>query len=85
LKQTIEQDLQQEIDFLIGFDRARQRLNEALDWPGHRLDLFIRVVYQNQGCLSATKRKSHFDWMTDDEIEAAEQVVREEIEFSVSG
>ena len=77
LERTIEHDLQQEIDFLLGFDKAGQRLNAQLDWPGHDLELFIRVVHQNQGTLSRSKRKSHFQWMTDDEIAEAEAIVKE--------
>jgi hypothetical protein len=38
------------------------------DWPAHSLDLFIRVVRQNGGRLSATKRASHFAWLTDEEV-----------------
>ncbi|MFV0275753.1 MAG: Fic family protein [Parahaliea sp.] len=74
-ERTVEQDLQQEIDFLLGFDRARQQLNQLLDWPGHDLDLFIRTVHQNGGQLSATKRKSHFDWMREEEIRSAQAMV----------
>lgn len=76
LERTVEEDLQREIDFLLGFDRAREALNELLDWPDHSLDLFIRVVHQNGGELSKSKRKSHFDWMTDEEVEQAEEEVR---------
>ncbi|MEX2523721.1 MAG: Fic family protein [Gammaproteobacteria bacterium] len=75
LERTVEEDLQREIDFLLGFDRAYRALNGLLDWPGHSLDLFIRLVYQNEGKLSRTKREKHFDWMTDDEISEAEEMV----------
>ena len=77
LERTVEQDLQQEIDFLLGFDKARQQLNQLLDWPNHSLELFIRVVQQNNGELSANKRKSHFDWMTQQEITEAEAMVQQ--------
>jgi hypothetical protein len=72
---TVEEDLPTEIEFLLGFDRARSRLNELYDWPGQSLDLFIRVVHQNDNKLSKTKRGSHFKWMTDDEINTAQVVV----------
>jgi len=76
LERTVEEDLQQEIDFLLGFDRARQKLNQLLDWPNHSLELFIRLVHQNDGKLSRNKRQSHFDWMTEDEVIEAEDVVQ---------
>jgi hypothetical protein len=85
LERTIEHDLQQEIDFLLGFDKAWQRLNALLDWPGHDLELFIRVVQQNEGILSRTKRKSHFDWMTDNEVAEAEAIVADAFAWPASG
>jgi hypothetical protein len=77
LVQTIENDLQEEIDFLVGFGRAQKSLNELLDWPRHSLSLFIRVVHQNEDRLSKAKKESHFDWMTEEEIALAEAGVKE--------
>lgn len=77
LERTVEQDLQTEIDFLLGFDKACQALNQLLDWPDHSLELFVRVVHQNSGQLSKTKQQSHFHWMTPDEIKQAEDLVRQ--------
>ena len=75
LERTVEQDLQQEISFLLGFDKANTALRNTLDWPAHALDLFIQVVHQNGGTLSKTKRQSHFAWMTEAEVRQAEVVV----------
>lgn len=77
LERTVEHDLQKEIAFLLGFDTARSQLGGMLDWPAHSLDLFIRLVHQNGGTLSKTKRDSHFSWMTDDEVKQSEAVVIE--------
>ena len=77
LDRTVTQDLRHEMDFLLGFDRARAALNDLLDWPAHSVDLFIRVVHHNQWRLSATKRKGHFAWMTDDEVTRAETCVQQ--------
>ena len=75
LERTVEEDLQQEINFLLGFDRACQRLNQLLDWPNHSLELFVRVVHQNDDTLSKTKKQSHFSWMTEGEVSEAEATV----------
>lgn len=75
LHRTVTVDLQEEIDFLLGFDRARTALGRMLDWPGHALDLFIRLVHQNDGVLSQGKRKRYFSWMTDEEVREAEVAV----------
>jgi hypothetical protein len=76
LERTVEEDLQMEIDYLLGFDTAYKQLNEEFDWPAHSLELFIRVVEQNGGTLSNKKRQSHFDWMKIDEIKRAELAVQ---------
>lgn len=75
LQRTIETDLDKEISFLIGFDRARDALNSVADWPGQSRDLFINVVQQNGGRLSATKRKSQFPHLDDAEIARYEGIV----------
>lgn len=77
LENTVENDLQQEIAFLLGFDVARAQLNELLDWPAHALDLFVRLVHQNNYELSKTKKQSHFEWMSDDEIDKFQAIVKE--------
>jgi hypothetical protein len=75
LQRTIEHDLDEEISYLLGFDRARDALESIADWPAHSVELFIRLVRQNSGKLSATKRKSHFEWMRDEELARFEGVV----------
>ena len=77
LERTVEEGLQQEINFLLGFDRACQKLNQLLDWPNHSLELFVRVVHQNNDTLSKTKKQSHFSWMTETEVSEAEAIVAE--------
>ncbi len=77
LERTVEHDLEEEIAFLLGFDAARARLGGLLDWPSHSLELFIRLVQENKGALSRTKRQSFFSWMTDDEVRRCEAVVVE--------
>ncbi|HMN44153.1 MAG TPA: Fic family protein [Povalibacter sp.] len=85
LERTIEHDLVQEIAFLLGFDRARRALDAQLDWPPHSLDLFIRVVRQNDFTLSTNKRDAHFAWMTDEEVRMSERTVRESFAAGVGG
>lgn len=76
LERTITHDLQAEIDYLMRFDAAYAALNDMMDWPAHSLELFIRVVHSNAGRLSKSKHRSHFDWLTREEISIAESVVR---------
>ena len=75
LERTVEKDLDEEISFLLGFDRAEGALSALADWPAHSLDTFIRVVRQNEGRLSINKRKSRFEWMTAEELARFEAIV----------
>lgn len=75
LERTVEKDLDEEISFLLGFDRAKGALSALVDWPAHSLDAFIRLVRQNEGRLSINKRKSHFEWMTEEELARFEAIV----------
>ena len=75
LERTVAHDLAEEISFRPCFDRARSRLAGQIDWPPHSLELFIRVVRQNDFKLSATKRTKHFAWMTDDEVSRFPRIV----------
>ena len=77
LQRTIEHDLDQEISFLLGFDKASKALGSEMDWPAHSLSLFIRVVQQNDFKLSKNKRSAHFSWMSDEEVAKSERVVEE--------
>jgi Fic/DOC family len=80
LERTVMHDLREEIDYLIGLDRARERLHDEIDWPGQSLDLFINIVRQGGGKLSQTKRKSQFPLLTDEEIERFVAIVNEAFE-----
>ncbi len=77
LDRTVEEDLETEVNYLLGYDLAFKRLNERFDWPGHTLDTFINVVAQNEWKLSKSKRKAHFDQLADEEIVEFEGVVQE--------
>jgi hypothetical protein len=79
IEQTVMHDLREEIDYLLGLDRARARLRDEIDWPGQSLDLFINIARLGGGELQ-TKRRSQFDWMKDEEIERFVPMVNEAFE-----
>ncbi len=85
LERTITHDLEEEIDYLLGVDRARYRLQDELDWPAQSLDLFINIVRQGGGALSKTKRASHFSWLTDDELARFIPMVNEAFDLAQPG
>jgi len=83
LERTVEKDLDAEISFLLGFDRAQGALSALADWPAHSLDMFIRVVRQNDGRLSVNKQKSHFEWMSQEELARFERIVARAFDFTI--
>lgn len=79
VEQTINRDLQGELEFLVRFDRAWQALQEIVDMPDRKVELFIRLCLANQGRLSERKRRSHFAELEDEEISEMERVVQDVI------
>ena len=73
---TIDTELADELAFLANYDAAKQAIQNTVDMPDRQIDLFIRFCLQNNGRLSARKRASHFDHLTDEEIDAMEQAVQ---------
>jgi Fic family protein len=73
---TIDEELKKELDFLVGYDRAKKALQEIVDMPDRQIDLFIRLCLQNSGRISATKRESIFNALSNEEIERMEAAVR---------
>ena len=75
LGQTIDRELEPELAFLVNYDAAKSAIQDIVDMPDRRIDLFIRSCRQNSGQLSGRKRKSHFAMLSDEEIAAMEQAV----------
>ena len=66
----------EELDFLTRYDSTRQAIQGIVDMPDRLIDLFLQLCLQNNGCLSAGKRESHFGFLTDDELAEMENAVR---------
>jgi hypothetical protein len=77
IQATLENELAPELAFLLQYDTCKQALQNTLDLPDRQIDLFIRFCLQNQGQLSASKRKRHFAELTDAEIAALEAAFAE--------
>ena len=75
IDQTIGTELASELAFLANYDKTKKSIQEIVDIPDRQLDLFIRFCLQNNGRLSAPKRTSHFDFLSDEEIARMEQAV----------
>ncbi|BDY13322.1 cell division protein Fic [Hydrogenimonas cancrithermarum] len=77
VKETIEEELPNELLFLSGYDKAKKALKEIVDMPDRLIDLFIRFTMQNHGKLSKNKRDRYFEKFTDQEIEKMQRTVAE--------
>jgi len=77
IERVIQTDLVAELNFLRNYDAAKAAIQSIVDLPDRLIDLFIRLCLQNNGVLSAAKRKSHFDMLTEDELNGMEKAVRE--------
>jgi Fic family protein len=76
VEQSIDSDLQQEIDFLLRYDAAWRALREIVDMPDRRLELFLNLCIGNQGRLSSSKR-SLFAELSDDEVAQLEAALKD--------
>ena len=76
LEIAIEVELAPELEFLARYDQSKAAMQEIVDMPDRKIDLFIRLCVQNHGKLSASKRESQFAVLSDAEVRAMEQAVQ---------
>ncbi len=76
IKQTINTELTEELSFLADYDQTKKAIQEIVDMPDRQIDQFIRFCLQNNGRLSANKRTNYFNFLSDNEINQMEQIVR---------
>lgn len=74
---TIDEELIEELSFLANYDHTKKAIQEIIDMPDRLIDLFIQLCVQNNGTLSARKRSAHFDFLTQDELTAMEQAIKD--------
>ena len=76
IDKTINEELQQELAFIIQYDTSKRAIQAIIDMPDREIDLFIRFVMQNNGTLSANKRKKYFEFLSNEEVVLMEEAVR---------
>lgn len=74
---TIEEELVQELSFLANYDTTKKAIQDIIDLPDRLIDLFIQLCLQSSGKLSVRKRAAYFDFLTDEELAAMEQAVKD--------
>ena len=73
---TIEEELVEELSFLVNYDKAKKAIQEIIDMPDSQIDLFIKFCLQNNGKLSSRKRSKYFDFLSNIELIAMEKAVQ---------
>lgn len=76
VEQTIDVELAEELDFLANYDKAKEAIQEIVDMPDRKIDLFIQSCVQNNCRLSERKRASHFAFLTDQELRRMEEAIQ---------
>lgn len=76
--EAVDQDVKDEIEFIVVFDRAFDAVRGIVDMPDRRASLLVRLCMQNQGRLPRRKRRL-FPELADDELRAMEAAVRQAV------
>jgi Fic family protein len=76
VRQTIEQDLPNETNFLRNFDTFRAGIEAMIDMPERPLNNLFGFLRQNQGKLSKQARENEFAQLTAEEIAKIEELYR---------
>jgi hypothetical protein len=77
VEETIETDFKRELEFIISYDKIKHNIQNVVDMPDTKIDLFIKMAKQNNGVLASNKRKRHFSMLTDNEITQLENIIAE--------
>jgi Fic family protein len=76
IEETLNKDFKAELRFVQFFDSAMEKTKEIVDMPTNKASLLVRLIRQNNGTLSKSKR-GQFSELADEEIERIEDVVKE--------
>lgn len=80
VKETIEEDIYSEMDFLMKYDETKSAIQKIVDMPDRRLNKLIEYIHNNHGRLSKRKRDK-FEQLTDLEIGKIEKIFQEIFEM----
>ncbi|WP_346658509.1 hypothetical protein [Bradyrhizobium sp. 179] len=77
VRQTIEQDLPNENNFLRSFDAFRAGIGNMIDMPERTLNNLFGFLRQNDGKLSKRAQENDFTQLTRDEVQQIEALYAE--------
>jgi hypothetical protein len=79
VQETVRDEFRGELEFVVRFRDARRAIESIVELPDRLANLFIKICLQNDGRLSAAKRKAYFSKLTDAEVKAMEKAVQEHL------
>jgi Fic/DOC family len=82
IDRVFERDIPQELIEMDRRDRVVKGVRDILDMPDTMVDKFIQFMLQNDGKLSKAKRTKEFSQLTDEEVVAMQDLVRETYEIA---
>ena len=77
VRHTIDKDLPREIEYLRRHDEAIRRIADVVEMPDRLAENLVMYIRENQGKLSAKRRRGEFKKLRDDEVARIEGIVRE--------
>lgn len=77
IEDTIDRIIPTELDFLRKYDQLAWVINEVVSLPNSRVDLLIKLLNQNGGKLSKTKRQRLFEDLAEIDIQIIEDSYQE--------
>jgi Fic family protein len=73
VEDTIDRIIPNEIDYLKKYDKLNVFINNLVVLPNTKIDLLIKLLFQNEGKLSKNKRQKEFEELTDKDISDIEK------------
>jgi len=77
VRQTIEQTIPEEVDYLEKYDLLKEYLDNVFEMPDKLVALLIRFLEQGNGMLSERAKNKEFQALTSDEITQIEDKYKE--------
>jgi hypothetical protein len=76
-EETLRNDLQGEVEFLVAYDATVRAVNERFDLPGSTLSKLIRMAWSNGGALSLNRRRQYEGMVQPELFEFIEATLRD--------
>lgn len=73
IRLTAEEEFITELHYIRNYDKAQRAIRDIVDLPDKRIDLIIKLCFENKGHLSKAKRKRFFAELNDTEIQLIEE------------